>query len=498
MSGVPTRKLPVRTVSLVKQIQVAVAAAVVTASGVGALGSAFLSPFFGPAAWAGSIILASALAIGIAFLLTKNLGDLGKKLAERLKQIGAENGLVSVDAAEIPFQELQSVIEAFNRLVSRTQDAQEREKSALIRLAVTDSMTGLFNHREFHRRLGEIVSQGEKVAVACFDLNDLKQVNDRHGHAAGDEVLLLFSSVLTNASAHYPGAVPARLGGDEFAALLPGADYDAAERFARGVAGDLRLENDAAARYSSGRVTVGWGAAAYPRDVNDAGLLLARADERMYANKSNGKSFSAKLTSVLVRLDGETTLDEAEAVFTALLGLIDGLDPGLAFHSRRVAELARAVAVQTGLSSREVRLAELAGKFHDIGKLSVGPSVLRKKGPLTEEERAMIERHPVLGADMLAAVESMQEVALIVRHHHERWDGSGYPDGLKGEAIPLLARVVAACEVFDALTKAEFPRRGYAPGAALEEMRASGGFDLRVLDALEKAVHCKKALSRPQ
>ncbi|MEW6459416.1 MAG: HD domain-containing phosphohydrolase, partial [Bacillota bacterium] len=128
------------------------------------------------------------------------------------------------------------------------------------------------------------------------------------------------------------------------------------------------------------------------------------------------------------------------------------------------------------------------------GKLSVGPSVLRKKGPLTEEERAMIERHPVLGADMLAAVESMSEVALIVRHHHERWDGSGYPDGLKAEEIPLLARVVAACEVFDAMTKTEFPRRGYAPGAALEEMRASGGFDLRVLDALEKAGR-KKAVS---
>jgi diguanylate cyclase (GGDEF)-like protein/putative nucleotidyltransferase with HDIG domain len=351
-------------------------------------------------------------------------------------------------------------------------------RESLLRLSATDSMTGLFNHREFHRRLGEVVSQGERVAVACFDLNDLKQVNDRHGHQAGDEVIQLFASVLQDAASRVPGAIPARLGGDEFAVLLPGSDYEAAERFSKSVARDPRMEEGAARYCPGGRVTVGRGVAAYPGDVEDAGLLLSRADERMYAHKSNGRSFSAKLSSVLTRLDGETTLDEAEAVFEALLGLIDGLDRGLASHSRRVARLAREAAAKMGLSPAEVRLAEIAGKFHDIGKLSVGPSVLRKKEPLTDEERKLIERHPVLGADMLSAVAAMRDIALAVKHHHERWDGTGYPDGLKGEEIPLLARIIAACEVFDAMTRAEFPRKGCAPEAALEEMRASGEFDL--------------------
>lgn len=447
----------------------------------GAVG-ACLSPSFGPVAFVYPVGLALLAAFGAAKALTQSVDGAAKRLEARLKADG--ECFVSVVEEELPVAELRPFADLFNAAASRACEMRE----SLFRLSATDSMTGLFNHREFHRRLGETVSQGEKVAVACFDLNDLKQINDRHGHAAGDEVIHLFASVLQDAASKISGAVPARLGGDEFAVLLPGTDYAAAEHFARAVARDPCLEDDAARYSPGGRITVGWGVAAYPGDVSDAGLLLARADERMYAHKSNGKSFSAKLTSVLVRLDGETTLEEAEAVFTALLGLMDGLDRGLASHSKRVAELARSVAIQMELFPEQIRLTEMAGKFHDIGKLSVGPSVLRKKGPLTEEERAMIERHPVLGADMLAAVESMSEVALIVRHHHERWDGSGYPDGLKAEEIPFLARVVAACEVFDAMTKTEFPRRGYAPSAALEEMRASGGFDPEVLDALEKAV----------
>ena len=483
LSGAESRS-PARTVSIARRLRVAIVASSALAAVCGAASAVTLSASFGVLS-AACCVPAFGLALGTACLFTRGLSDLGRKLAEHLKHIGGEGGLDLLDPRELPFTELQPFVRQFNALILRTRSAQEREKDALLQMATTDGMTGLFNHREFHRRLSEVVCRGEEVAVACFDLNEVKQVNDRHGHAAGDEVIQLFASVLSDAASRVPGAVPARLGGDEFAALLPGVDREGAERFAKNVAADSRLE-EGAARYASGRVSVGWGAAAYPGDVNDAGMLLARADERMYACKSNGRNFSAKLTSVLSRLDGGTTMEEAEAVFEALLGLIDGLDPGLAAHSRRVAELARSVAREMGLSRREVRLAEVAGKFHDIGKLSVGPSVLRKKGPLTEEERRLIERHPVLGADMLSAVDSMREVALIVRRHHERWDGTGYPDGLKGEHIPLLARIIAACEVYDAMTKAGFPRKGYAPEVALGEMRTSCGFDPAVLDALGK------------
>ncbi|RPF49544.1 diguanylate cyclase (GGDEF)-like protein/putative nucleotidyltransferase with HDIG domain [Thermodesulfitimonas autotrophica] len=440
---------------------------------------ACLSPAFGPAALICPAGLALLAALAVANVSKENIAGAAKRLEARLRA----GGFAPADPGEVP-AEVRPLVEAFNLAVARAAEMKE----SLTRVSATDSMTGLYNHREFHRRLGEMVSRGEKVAVACFDLNDLKQVNDRHGHQAGDEVILLFASVLQDAASRVPGAVPARLGGDEFAVLLPGFDYEAAERFSKSVARDPRLEEGSARYCPGGRVTVGRGAAAYPGDVEDAGLLLSRADERMYAHKSNGRSFSAKLSSVLARLDGETTLDEAEAVFEALLGLIDGLDRGLASHSRRVAKLAREVAVRMGLPPQEVRLAGIAGKFHDIGKLSVGPSVLRKKEPLTEEERKLIERHPVLGADMLSAVAAMREVAVAVKHHHERWDGTGYPDGLRGEEIPVLARIVAACEVYDAMTRAEFPRKGYAPEAALEEMRKSGGFDPRVVDALSGVI----------
>lgn len=455
-------------------LRFAFAAVALAGTFLGAAG-ACLSPAFGPAAFVCPAGLALLAALAAANALKEGVAGTARRLEARLKA----SGFAPADPGEVP-AEVRPLVGAFNLAVARAAEMEE----TLTRLSATDSMTGLYNHREFHRRLGEMVSQGERVAVACFDLNDLKQVNDRHGHRAGDEVILLFASVLQDAASKVPGAVPARLGGDEFAVLLPGFDYEAAERFARAVARDPRLEEGAARYCPGGRVTVGRGSAAYPGDVEDAGLLLSRADERMYAHKSNGRSFSAKLSSVLARLDGETTLDEAEAVFEALLGLIDGLDRGLASHSRRVAKLAREVAVRMGLPPREVRLAEIAGKFHDIGKLSVGPSVLRKKEPLTEEERKLIERHPVLGADMLSAVAAMREVAVAVRHHHERWDGTGYPDGLKGEEIPVLARIIAACEVYDAMTRAEFPRKGYAPEAALEEMRKSGGFDPRVMEAL--------------
>lgn len=370
------------------------------------------------------------------------------------------------------------------RLVARTAgyNGHIREKEALRRLAAIDPLTGLLNRLGFRKRMEDVLKKNNRAAVVVFDVDGLKLVNDRYGHHAGDEMLCLFAIVLSEAARRWPGAVAARTGGDEFAVLLPGSGPAEAEKFARSVADDARLETAPAARFSPcGAVRASWGTAVFLDDTVDPEGFLAAADARLRESKGRRKSFALALATVLSRFGENLSLDEAEAVFDAVFALADRFAPGLKAHSERVSRLARSVAGKMSLSPEYTRLAELAGKFHDIGKLGVGLAVLKKEEPLAADERILVERHPLLGAEMLGSVRAMDLVAEAVKYHHERWDGSGYPDGLKGEEIPLLARVVAACEAFDAACE------HLSPGNALVEMRSSGEFDPVVLDALGKA-----------
>lgn len=202
---------------------------------------------------------------------------------------------------------------------------------------------------------------------------------------------------------------------------------------------------------------------------------LRLAYGRLRAAYQQALRYACDLKSVHDRLQ--------RAFLQSLLGLANALeakDPYTRGHSERVARWARHLAVGIGLSSSQVRVIAEAGLLHDLGKIGIPESVLRKPGPLTGEEWILMREHPVVGARIVAPLEFFAAGALIIRHHHERHDGSGYPAGLSGAAIPLGARIVAVADVFDALTSERPYRRSLERGAALRWIEASAG---RLLDA---------------
>jgi HD-GYP domain-containing protein (c-di-GMP phosphodiesterase class II) len=230
-------------------------------------------------------------------------------------------------------------------------------------------------------------------------------------------------------------------------------------------------------------------ALAYARDLKNL-YEVARVREEETVRAHN-KLRAAYQQSLAYAVDLKTTHRRLQrSILQSLLGLANALEAKDEYtrgHSDRVAALARRLALEAGLTVRQADVIAQSGLLHDLGKIGVPEHILRKSGPLSEEEWALMRRHPVTGSQIVAPLESFAEGALIVRHHHEREDGSGYPDGLSGETIPLGARVVAVADVYDALTSERPYRRALTHTEALEWLAAEAG---RTLDARLTRLFC--------
>jgi diguanylate cyclase (GGDEF)-like protein len=354
-----------------------------------------------------------------------------------------------------------------------------------MRLALTDPLTGLGNHRSFHERLQrELVlaeQEGTSLALCLVDFDDLKRVNDRFGHPVGDLVLGQVASRLRQ------GGESFRLGGDEFAVLLPRQD----ERQATAVAHSI-VERVAALDVEGvGPVTVSAGVATYPMHGSGRDELIRLADSALYWAKKDGKNrvraYAAE--SILRPNLGQIadTPDRAAQYRAAesLAKAVDERDAYTGSHSQRVGDYSARIARRLGADEPAVELSRLAGNLHDLGKLAIPEDVLRKPDELSEVERLMLERHPQIGYRMLESL-GVQPVAEWVLHHHERWDGAGYPHRLAGEQIPLGARIIFVADAYDAMTS----ERAYQPAMpqrdALAELERCAGtqFDPAVVKAL--------------
>ena len=354
-----------------------------------------------------------------------------------------------------------------------------------MRLALTDPLTGLGNHRHFHERLEkELRNAHEKrlpLTLCLVDVDDFKRINDRFGHPAGDRVLSRLASRLRQTGEAF------RLGGDEFALLLPGYDEGSALTAAASV-----VERIAALELEQiGSVTVSVGVATSPAHADDRGELIRLADSALYWAKEYGKNRVRAYRPDVIELAELKRLasgPDRAARFRAAASLaraVDARDVYTGSHSQRVAELAARTARRLGLPDEEVELTRLAASLHDLGKLAIPEEILRKPGPLTEPERMVLERHPQIGFRMLESL-GVDPVADWVLHHHERWDGSGYPDGLPGEQIPLGARIIFVADAYDAMTSERVYRRRVLPEQAVAELRRCAGtqFDPEIVDAM--------------
>ena len=344
-----------------------------------------------------------------------------------------------------------------------------------MRLALTDPLTGLGNHRHFHERLERELLNAEEQETPltlCFvDIDDFKKINDRFGHPSGDRVLSQVAAKLRQSSEAF------RLGGDEFALLL--ADHD--EGMALAAANSIVERIATAADFDHiGTVTVSAGLATFPVQGHGRDELIRLADSALYWAKEHGKNRVRLYRPEVVELAELKRLaagpDKAARYRAAasLAKAVDARDTYTGNHNERVGELAARVAARLGLAAEQVELTRLAGSLHDLGKLAIPEEILRKPGTLTDSERLVLERHPQIGFRMLDSL-GVDPVADLVLHHHERWDGAGYPDGLRGDRIPLGARIIFVTDAYDAMTSDRIYRSKRSAEAALAELERCSG-----------------------
>jgi diguanylate cyclase (GGDEF)-like protein len=354
-----------------------------------------------------------------------------------------------------------------------------------MRLALTDPLTGLGNHRSFHERLQrELVvadEEGASLALCLVDFDDLKSVNDRFGHPVGDLVLGQVASRLRQ------GGEAFRLGGDEFAVLLPRQDEQQAAAVARSI-----VERVAALDVEGvGPVTVSAGVATYPMQGSGRDELIRLADSALYWAKKDGKNrVRAYAAESILRANLEELTDTPDraARYRAAESLAKAVDERDAYtgsHSQRVGEYSALIARRLGADHSGIELTRLAGSLHDLGKLAIPEEVLRKSSSLSQAERLMLERHPQIGFKMLESL-GVEPVAEWVLHHHERWDGAGYPNRLAGDQIPLGARIIFVADAYDAMTSERAYREPLTRQDALAELERCSGtqFDPTVVRAL--------------
>ena len=375
------------------------------------------------------------------------------------------------------------------------------EVERLAEMAITDPLTGLRNHRAFHedvaRELQRVGRTGVPLALVLLDLDDLKAVNDTHGHQAGDERLQALADAIR---ATGRGAdVAYRVGGDEFAVILPDARAGAPWSSPSACAARRRPAPRRRALHRDRRHLRGARRCA-PRTSS-----CARPTSPSSAPSASTRT-SSSTAPTCARPDGDAEEDEhhTRTLASALARAVDAKDSYTRSHCQTVSQLCGLIGAELGFEAGRLTRLRLAGLLHDVGKIGVPDAILNKPAKLTDDEYEHMKRHSLLGYDIVQAAD-MELEARWVRHHHERFDGGGYPDGLAGEEIPLESRVILVADAFEAMTS-DRPYR-LAPGQsfAIRELGRHAGtqFDPAVVEALTRVLaragevgHCPPAPAR--
>jgi diguanylate cyclase (GGDEF)-like protein/putative nucleotidyltransferase with HDIG domain len=419
------------------------------------------------ALWDGGTGSPIALIFIIPVVFSAMSYPLGSVVAVGSLTVAAYVALAVTDGgASFGYQALFTVVLGCAGVMSAWQSRNhERQRSMLAEISRADPLTGCLNRRGFEERAAAEISgasrRGRQGAVLLLDFDDFKAVNDHHGHAAGDE-LLCWSVGMLQSVIRASDAL-GRLGGDEFAVLFP--EIEASEAVEMGA----RLA-DALSERASASV----GVAAFPIDGVTLGELMRQADLRLYASRE--RRAAPRVGRPSEKLSWAATL--AHAVD---LRMNDKHD-----HSLEVAELAVAIATRLGWRPQMLVLLRLAAILHDVGKVAIPDKVLRKPGPLSADEYEMIKQHTRIGAELVSRIEDLDTITSWIHHSHERFDGSGYPDGLSGEAIPQASRILLVADAFDAITSSRPYREGVSVADAREELARHAGthFDPACVRAL--------------
>lgn len=354
--------------------------------------------------------------------------------------------------------------------------------------AHTDELTGLFNHRYFHERIDEEISRcsrfGDIFSLVFVDLDLFKAYNDIYGHLAGDDMLKQIGSYIKSSVRSIDMAF--RYGGDEFTVILPQASLEDAQKVAERIRKRIEVEMDS----KGAPLTCSFGIASWPTDGVMREEILQAADAALYNAKQMGRNricLASEVTpsetlAVGMKMEGEPGI---LSTIYALAATVDAKDHYTYGHSKKVAKYATEIAEALGYSQERIATLRAAALLHDIGKIGVSDRVLMKSGSLSSEDWEPIRAHPKLGVAILKHVESLSGCLAAIQYHHERYDGSGYPAGLKGENIPLDARILAVADSYDAMTSLRPYRQGrFTHEQAVEELKRCSGtqFDPKIVE----------------
>ena len=365
-----------------------------------------------------------------------------------------------------------------------------------------DELTQTFNRHFFRQKLNEEIYNADinhsNVGLIFIDVDNFKSINDTFGHDYGDSILISISNLLKDIS--QPEYSICRYGGDEFAIIIPNIETDSLESFSKNFRGLLTKNYADYIHYPLNEsATLSMGLSVYPYMAHDFETLLQQADMALYHAKNSGRDQLHIYQDLLAQLEDDITLENKHliSIFKALLTCLSTKDTYSLGHSKRVASYASDLARFLGLSISEINTLYYAGLLHDIGKIEIPMTILNKTDELTEEEYNIIKMHPVYSANILEPLSDMYQLVEYVRHHHERFDGQGYPDHLSGSDISFGARILAVVDAYDAMLSERPYRESLDIDATLAEISRHSGsqFDPYIANAFIEMINLKTASS---
>lgn len=357
----------------------------------------------------------------------------------------------------------------------------EREhRDKMTYLAIMDGLTEVYNHRYFQEALKNYINEAKiknyPVSLALIDIDCFKSYNDLYGHQAGDRILKEIAFILkTNIR---ESDILARYGGEEFAIIMPKTDekqaLEIAERL-RNIIDKYRFQGEE--NLPNSNLTISIGVSCYPDKAKSLNDLINSTDDALYRAKFFNKNRVETYRSVLEELKEEVDDKHFDLIASikTLISVINAKDRYTYAHTERVVMLCELVAKELNFSEQDSKTLKYGAYLHDIGKIHISEEILNKKMPLSEEEWNILKQHPQNGVNIIKPIESLSNVIPLILHHHERYDGLGYPSQLKGEEIPYLARVLTVVDSFDAMTSDRPYRRGKSFDEAIEEIKLCSG-----------------------
>lgn len=358
-----------------------------------------------------------------------------------------------------------------------------------------DILTGIYNYRYFSNAFKEKIAKAKKegslLAFMFLDIDFFKNYNDLNGHQKGDVVLKTIASILLESTRK--ADIVARYGGEEFVIVMPDVTEEEALKIGEKIR--LKVENtyfENQEYQPNGNLTISIGISSFPDKAKDEDELIRSADDALYRAKFFSKNRVESYTSILDELKSDIEEKDIDLITSikTLIMVINIKDRYTYGHTERVVIYSKMLADELKLADADRKNLIYAAYMHDIGKIDTPKMMLNKPGALMPEEWEILQQHPVKGAEIIGPVDSLGEIIPLIRHHHERYDGGGYPDNLAGENIPYLARALTVVDCFDAMMSNRPYQRRRPYEDAIEELKNCKGkqFDPQMVDAFIRAL----------